>query len=97
MGDTTKKFEEFVRQPLTDDKKKFRPVTVIPGIGPATAAKLDSRGFKDTSHVLGQFLVLGRDKELFIDFLTDIVGTTLKDTQKQECVSALSAWVLHHL
>lgn len=52
----------------------------LSGIGDVNGAKLSAAGFEYSYQVLGQFLLLGQDEEMFIDWLQDVCGNSLNNT-----------------
>lgn len=60
MSSTSQKHRDFVSEPMGD-----KPVTALAGIGDALGGRLASKGFDMAYVVLGQFLVLKRNEELF--------------------------------
>ena len=46
-----------------------KPVTDLAGIGDVLGKRLESKGFDKAYVVLGQFLLLKKDKDLFVDWI----------------------------
>jgi hypothetical protein len=67
-----------------------KPVTDLAGIGEVLGKRLESKGFDKAYVVLGQFLVLKKNKDLFIDWLKDHAGANSK--QANDCYHCLSDW-----
>jgi hypothetical protein len=67
-----------------------KPVTDLPGIGPVLGQRLADEGFDKAYVVLGQFLVLKKNEELFLDWLKKTCGANSK--QGGDCYKALSEW-----
>jgi len=82
---TTKKHHLFVGEPL-----RGKPVTGLAGIGPDIGRRLEANGFDKAYVVLGQFLILKKNRYLFIDWLKDIGGANNK--QANDCYMALREW-----
>lgn len=68
-----------------------KPVTDLAGIGEALGKRLADKGFDKAYVVLGQFLVLKKDKELFNDWLNQTCGANAK--QQRDCSQCLEEWV----
>ncbi len=60
MSSTSQKHRDFVSEPMGE-----KPVTALAGIGDALGGRLASQGFDRAYVVLGQFLVLKKNDELF--------------------------------
>ena len=69
------KYTNFVSEPISN-----KSVNEIPGIGVLTAEKLIMSGFTKAYHVLGQFLLLNLDEELFINWLKSMGSLNYKTT-----------------
>ncbi|XP_046563136.1 barrier-to-autointegration factor A-like [Haliotis rubra] len=63
---TTMTHQHFVSEPMG-----YKLVTELPGIGPALGHRLSEAGFPRAYVVLGQFLVLKKDEEHFVDWLKE--------------------------
>ncbi|KAK1154964.1 barrier-to-autointegration factor-like [Acipenser oxyrinchus oxyrinchus] len=85
MSSTSQKHKEFVAEPMGE-----KPVTALAGIGEALGGRLESNGFDKAYVVLGQFLVLKKEEELFRDWLKDTCGANSK--QQKDCFSCLKEW-----
>ncbi|MED6268989.1 Barrier-to-autointegration factor, partial [Characodon lateralis] len=85
MSSTSQKHKEFVAEPMGE-----KPVMALAGIGPALGKKLEEHGFDKAYVVLGQFLVLKKDEELFRDWLKDTCGANTK--QQRDCYGCLKEW-----
>ncbi|KAK6477693.1 barrier-to-autointegration factor [Huso huso] len=85
MSSTSQKHKEFVAEPMGE-----KPVTALAGIGEALGGRLESKGFDKAYVVLGQFLVLKKEEELFRDWLKDTCGANSK--QQKDCFSCLKEW-----
>ena len=60
MSSTSQKHRNFVSEPMGE-----KPVTDLAGIGEALGGRLKDRGFDKAYVVLGQFLLLKKNEELF--------------------------------
>ena len=85
MSSTSQKHREFVAEPMGD-----KLVTDLPGIGPTLGQRLANDGFDKAYVVLGQFLVLKKNEELFLDWLKKTCNANSK--QGGDCYRALSDW-----
>ncbi|NXV57061.1 BAF factor, partial [Molothrus ater] len=98
---TSQKHRDFVAEPMGD-----KPVGSLAGIGDVLGRKLEEKGFDkaglgtlgtpgdlgDTAAyvVLGQFLVLRKDEELFREWLKETCGANAK--QSRDCSGCLREW-----
>ncbi|KAK2828746.1 hypothetical protein Q5P01_019780 [Channa striata] len=62
----------------------------LAGIGEVLGKRLEEKGFDKAYVVLGQFLVLKKDEELFRDWLKDTCSANVK--QQGDCYSCLKEW-----
>ncbi|KAJ8045114.1 Barrier-to-autointegration factor [Holothuria leucospilota] len=85
MSSTSKKHRDFVGEPMGD-----KGVTDLAGIGEVLGTRLKDRGFHCAYNVLGQFLVLNKNEELFMDWLKDTAGANAK--QGRDCYNCLKDW-----
>ena len=60
MSSTSQKHRDFVSEPMGE-----KPVTAIAGIGDVLGGRLSDKGFDTANVLLGQYLVLKRNDELF--------------------------------
>lgn len=67
-----------------------KPVTSLAGIGDTLGQRLEVKGFDKAYVVLGQFLVLKKDEELFLDWLKEACGANAK--QQRDCFNCLKEW-----
>ncbi|VDL89713.1 unnamed protein product [Schistocephalus solidus] len=82
---TSQKLRNFVSEPIGD-----KSVFELPGIGEKLGARLKTKGYEKASVVLGQYLLLYRDEELFCDWLKETCGANAK--QANDCFTALNDW-----
>jgi len=85
MSSTTQKHKNFVAEPMAD-----KPVTALAGVGEVLGQRLEEKGFDKAHVVLGQFLVLKKDEELFVDWMKEACGANRK--QATDCATCLKEW-----
>ncbi|CAG2161889.1 unnamed protein product [Oppiella nova] len=85
MSTTSQKHHNFVSEPMGE-----KPVTDLAGIGEVLGKRLESKGFDKAYVVLGQFLVLKKNQELFVEWLKDLSGANAK--QAKDCCQCLGEW-----
>lgn len=90
MSSTTKKHRDFVSEPIGE-----KDVSSIPGIGAVLAKRLGEKGFPKAYNLLGQVLLLNKDKAVFMEWLTECCQANSK--QSQECATALCEWAGAHI
>lgn len=67
-----------------------KPVTSLSGIGEILGKKLEQQGFDKAFVVLGQFLLLKKDTDLFAEWLKDASGANSR--QAGSCAQCLKEW-----
>lgn len=67
-----------------------KSVTDLAGIGEVLGARLADKGYDCAYVVLGQFLLLKKDKELFQDWLNQNCNANSK--QQGDCYKCLQEW-----
>ncbi|CAN2390610.1 LEM domain binding [Pristimantis euphronides] len=82
---TSQKHRDFVAEPMGE-----KPVQALAGIGDVLGQRLADKGFDKAYVVLGQFLVLRKDEELFNDWLKEVCSANAK--QARDCSSCLKEW-----
>ncbi|XP_053189625.1 barrier-to-autointegration factor-like [Scomber japonicus] len=85
MSTTSQKHRDFVGEPMGD-----KAVTALSGIGEILGKKLEQQGFDKASVVLGQFLLLRKDSEMFSEWLKDCSGANSR--QAGSCAQCLKEW-----
>ncbi|XP_068182733.1 barrier-to-autointegration factor B-like isoform X2 [Antennarius striatus] len=85
MSSTSQKHQNFVGEPMGD-----KPVRTLAGIGEALGRRLEQKGFDKAYVVLGQFLLLKKDKEIFAEWLQDASGANTH--QAEQCTKCLKEW-----
>jgi len=85
MSSTSQKHRNFVSEPMGD-----KDVTELAGIGPVLGQRLKDAGFDKAYTVLGQFLILKKDEELFTEWLAEECKANAK--QRTDCYNCLRDW-----
>lgn len=73
---TSQKHSNFIAEPMGD-----KDVTELAGIGDILGKRLTSKGFDKAYVVLGQYLVLKREEELFTEWLKETCGANAKQAR----------------
>ncbi|XP_030855108.1 barrier-to-autointegration factor [Strongylocentrotus purpuratus] len=87
---TSQKHRDFVSEPMGE-----KEVTDMAGIGPVLGGRLCDKGFDKAYVVLGQFLVLKKDEEMFMQWLKEEAGANKK--QGGDCYKCLKSWCDNYL
>ena len=100
MSTTSQKHRNFVAEPMGE-----KEVTDLAGIGDVLGKRLAGKGFDKAYVVLGQFLLLKKNKDLFVEWIKvwilvyllgclltcqDLAGANTK--QSADCYQCLSDW-----
>lgn len=85
MSSTSQKHRNFVGEPMGE-----KLVTELAGIGEVLGKRLTEKGFDKAYVVLGQYLVLKKNEELFKDWLNQTCGANAK--QQKDCYECLHEW-----
>ncbi|EDW04099.1 barrier-to-autointegration factor [Drosophila grimshawi] len=85
MSGTTQKYRNFIAEPMGQ-----KSVTELAGIGETLGGRLSEAGFDKAYTVLGQYLVLKKDEELFKDWMKDVCNASSK--QASDCYNCLNDW-----
>ncbi|XP_043929726.1 barrier-to-autointegration factor [Protopterus annectens] len=85
MSSTSQKHRDFVAEPMGE-----KPVDALAGVGEVLGGRLSNKGFDKAYVVLGQFLVLKKDQDLFVEWFKDICSANSK--QAKDCCSCLKEW-----
>ncbi|XP_018416795.1 PREDICTED: barrier-to-autointegration factor [Nanorana parkeri] len=85
MSSTSQKHRDFVAEPMGE-----KPVHCVAGIGDVLGQRLTDKGFDKSYVLLGQFLVLKKDEELFKDCQKHTCGANAK--QGRDCSGCLKEW-----
>ena len=81
MGETTKKFDDFMSRPLQDCDIKN-----VPGVGEVVLGKLKDANIDTAEKLVGHFLLLGRDADKMTQWLKDVC-----EVRSQEAVKVSEA------
>ncbi|KAH8289284.1 hypothetical protein KR054_002999 [Drosophila jambulina] len=79
------KHKNFVNEPMGD-----KEVTELAGVSEILGERLAEAGYDKAYVVLGQFLVLKKDKELFKDWMKEVCQASTK--QATDCHKCLTDW-----
>uniref|UniRef100_A0A914X7W7 Barrier-to-autointegration factor 1 n=1 Tax=Plectus sambesii TaxID=2011161 RepID=A0A914X7W7_9BILA len=90
MPTTSVKHRDFIGEPMGD-----KEVTALAGIGDVYGQKLSGQGFDKAYVVLGQFLLLKKEKDLFLDWLKEVAGVNAHNGDS--CYNCLNEWCEQHL
>lgn len=85
MSNTSQKHRAFVAEPMGD-----KPVTELAGIGDVLGSRLENEGYDKAFVVLGQFLLLKKNEEDFMDWLIEVTRANKK--QASDCYNCLRGW-----
>lgn len=85
MSSTSQKHRNFVSEPMGE-----KEVGELAGIGDVLGKRLINEGFTKAYVVLGQFLVLQKDEELFVEWLKEVCQANKK--QAGDCFGCLKDW-----
>uniref|UniRef100_A0A1A9W8N3 Barrier-to-autointegration factor-like protein n=1 Tax=Glossina brevipalpis TaxID=37001 RepID=A0A1A9W8N3_9MUSC len=81
---------EFIAEPMGD-----KPATALPGIADVLGERLKEAGFEKASTILGQYLVLNKDADLFKEWMKEICNASAK--QANDCYNCLNDWWVQFL
>ncbi|XP_029642901.1 barrier-to-autointegration factor B [Octopus sinensis] len=87
---TSQKFRNFVDEPMGD-----KSVKQLAGIGDTLGDRLIEKGYEKAYNVLGQFLLLNKDEELFKDWISETINANAK--QGRDCFNCLKTWCDNYL
>ncbi|VDN96010.1 unnamed protein product [Rodentolepis nana] len=82
---TSQKHRNFVSEPIGD-----KSVMDLPGVGEVIGTRLKKKGYNMAYNVLGQYLLLNKDEELFIDWMK--ITSSANQKQAKDCFDALDYW-----
>jgi hypothetical protein len=86
----TEKFLNFV-----NNRMQNKEIDMVYGIGAIYGEKLRAKGFEKAYHLLGQFLVMSRDQEVFISWLQKEIGFSDKHAHQVSC--CMGEWCNNNL
>lgn len=72
-----------------------KKVTKIAGIGRVYGERLKEKGIDKAYVMLGFFLYLKKDKEMFVEWIQEACGACTK--YSKECYNCLNEWCLNFL
>ncbi|RMZ94500.1 barrier-to-autointegration factor [Brachionus plicatilis] len=90
MSTTSQKHQDFVSEPMGE-----KEVTAIAGIGAVLGERLSDKGFDKAYVLLGQFLLLKKDEEMFKEWLKDTCNANAH--QSNNCYTCLKEWCNSYL
>ena len=82
---TSQKHRNFLSEPMQN-----KEVTELAGVGEVLGKRLSDQGFDKAYVVLGQFLLLKKEKELFVEWFKDVSKGNSK--QANDCYLCLQEW-----
>jgi len=85
MSSTSQKHRNFVAEPMGE-----KTVRELAGIGEVLGTRLEEKGFDKAYVVLGQFLLLKKNEEMFVDWMKDTCSANSK--QGSDCFKCLTEW-----
>lgn len=85
MSTTSQKHRNFISEPMGE-----KDVTDLAGIGDVLGKRLKDKGFDKAYVVLGQFLVMKKNRGMFTSWLKSITSANSK--QAEECHQCLNQW-----
>ena len=85
MASTSQKHRNFISEPMGEKR-----VIELAGIGDVLGRRLEEKGYDKAYVVLGQFLVLRKDEELFMEWLHEACNANRK--QRGDCYLCLKEW-----
>jgi len=90
MGTRNQNPHNFVAEPMGE-----KHVTELSGVGEVLGQQLELLGYNKAYVVLGKFLVLKKNRELFLEWMIDQIGASYHAAS--ECYECLEEWCLEFL
>merc|ERR1711881_291437 len=85
MSSTSQKHRDFIGEPMGD-----KDIREVAGIGKVLGEKLEKKGFDKAYVLLGQFLLLKKDKDLLAEWMKEEIGANSK--QGGDAAGCMSDW-----
>jgi len=85
MSSTSQKHRNFVAEPMGN-----KPVTELAGVGETLGKRLSDKGYDLANVVLGQYLLLKGNEELFSEWMKETCNANAK--QQRDCYTCLKEW-----
>jgi barrier-to-autointegration factor len=86
MKSASQKHADFIASSM-----KNKPIDAIAGIGPVAKIALNAKGFEYAYHLIGQFLIMGKDEILFNTWLQSEV-VCMSSKQRLDCTNCVSEY-----
>lgn len=96
---STQREKKFANSPLKE-YDEWKSVNTLGGIGDRAAAIFKSIGYSKAYHIVGQYLILGQDEELFKQWLADIMekgGHLISFHHMDSCYNSIKMWCSNNL
>ncbi|XP_046612512.1 barrier-to-autointegration factor-like [Neodiprion virginianus] len=85
MSSTSQKHRNFAAEPMRE-----KPVTELAGVGEDLGKRMEAAGYDKAYLILGRYLVLRKDKELFQEWMKDTCNAN--EEQSRDCYQCLFDW-----
>jgi len=85
MSSTSQKHRNFVAEPMGN-----KPVNELAGVGETLGKRLADKGYDLANVVLGQYLLLKGNEELFSEWMKETCNANAK--QQRDCYTCLKEW-----
>lgn len=80
----------FISEPMGE-----KPVTALSGVGEILGEKLSREGYNKAYVVLGKYLILKKNRELFLEWMIDEIGASYHAAS--DCFECLEEWCIEFL